>query len=491
MWGWSGISIPGMTFPLRTIFWTFTPNPGTVFLSPRGSGGLRGGLLLSHLLLVTLGALLAGSEPQFPLPSRRLPRHAAPTRGQCWPGFGAAWHCRNFSASCRRVGNFSPRAAPVPPAPTAPHRASSLAVARAAACHLPAREGLLAAGPAASLSHLMLINQKLLSLRQRCKQRALETESPVQRTGVERPLENLCQRLGGTQSQALAPQVASAKGRSAGKGPTEGVGMGALSTSPHRFGLAGVPSRGAAPRQVGTFYTSLLPSACPLPLRPFPSPSYFLSLFPRLPSLPLFLFDKHGFCVKRTLSIGSEPHIPLSAGATHGDTRRHTTYTHTHTLTQQAHHTRRRQPNPQTPHAADTPHTCRRQTHMHTLQRHHTQTHPCRDPHHTHWGHHRWHTHIPTHTLRVSQQPHLLTGRPQMHPQPLPILCSSSHQHALPPLRQSLNLKWVTSRKVWTQAGGAAVWVGPLLRCSQVLSSHPFSELPTGPVPLVHSHSGW
>ena len=397
MWGWSGISIPGMTFPLRTIFWTFTPNPGTVFLSPRGSGGLRGGLLLSHLLLVTLGALLAGSEPQFPLPSRRLPRHAAPTRGQCWPGFGAAWHCRNFSASCRRVGNFSPRAAPVPPAPTAPHRASSLAVARAAACHLPAREGLLAAGPAASLSHLMLINQKLLSLRQRCKQRALETESPVQRTGVERPLENLCQRLGATQSQALAPQVASAKGRSAGKGPTEGVGMGALSTSPHRFGLAGVPSRGAAPRQVGTFYTSLLPSACPLPLRPFPSPSYFLSLFPRLPSLPLFLFDKHGFCVKRTLSIGSEPHIPLSAGATHGIPA-DTPHTHTHTHSHSKHTTHggasltHRRHMQQTHHThADARHTC---THFRGITHRHTHA----GTHTTHTGDTTDGTHTSPHT---------------------------------------------------------------------------------------------
>ncbi|XP_007471892.1 PREDICTED: uncharacterized protein LOC103084404 [Lipotes vexillifer] len=50
---------------------------------------------------------LALSEPQFPRQSRggpqtghRLQRRAAPTRGQCWPGFGAARRGRNFSASC-------------------------------------------------------------------------------------------------------------------------------------------------------------------------------------------------------------------------------------------------------------------------------------------------------------------------------------------------------------------------------------------------------
>lgn len=124
--GGSGISVPGMTVPLHTIFWTSTPNPGTVFLFPRESAGLTGGLLLPPLLPVTLGALLACSEPQFPPPGRWLPRHPAPTRGQCWPGFGATWRRRNFSASRPRVGNFSPRAAPVPPAP-APLPARSFA----------------------------------------------------------------------------------------------------------------------------------------------------------------------------------------------------------------------------------------------------------------------------------------------------------------------------------------------------------------------------
>lgn len=79
-----------------------------VFLFLREPAGTRGGLILLHLLPVALhSAPLALSEPQFPLQGRggpqaghRLQRRAAPTRGQCWPGFDAARRGRNFSASC-------------------------------------------------------------------------------------------------------------------------------------------------------------------------------------------------------------------------------------------------------------------------------------------------------------------------------------------------------------------------------------------------------
>ena len=49
-----------------------------------------------------------------PQGGHRLQPRAAPTRGQCWPGFGAARRGRNFSGSRSRVGNFSPRAALAP-----------------------------------------------------------------------------------------------------------------------------------------------------------------------------------------------------------------------------------------------------------------------------------------------------------------------------------------------------------------------------------------
>ena len=94
------------------------PHPALLSPFPGEPAGLRGGLVLPHPLPATLRRPhLALSEPQFlpegrgaPSPRRPLQRRAAPTRGQCWPGFGAAQRGRNFSASGEGVGNFSPRA---------------------------------------------------------------------------------------------------------------------------------------------------------------------------------------------------------------------------------------------------------------------------------------------------------------------------------------------------------------------------------------------
>lgn len=94
------------------------PHPTLLSPFPGEPAGLRGGLVLPHPVPATLRRPhLALSEPQFlpegrgaPSPRRPLQRRAAPTRGQCWPGFGTAQRGRNFSASGEGVGNFSPRA---------------------------------------------------------------------------------------------------------------------------------------------------------------------------------------------------------------------------------------------------------------------------------------------------------------------------------------------------------------------------------------------